>query len=209
MKRLFEFIGYLVSFLSPLRLRQAVAGMHKYFYTGFYRRFFASFGDGSVINPQFLMLVGADRIKVGAGVYIGCRVQLTAWSRIGEQTFSPEIVIGDGSSIGDESQLTAIEGIHIGRGVLTGKKVLISDNSHGDCVSHPEEAAMRPLDRPMYSRGPVTIGDNVWIGEKATVVGGVTIGEGAVIGANSVVTHDIPAFAVAAGCPAKVVKMIR
>ena len=61
----------------------------------------------------------------------------------------------------------------------------------------------------MYSKGPVIIQDNVWIGEKATILPGVTIGEGAIIGANSVVTKDVPAKSLVVGCPAKIVKTLK
>lgn len=60
-----------------------------------------------------------------------------------------------------------------------------------------------PNKRTLYSKGPVVLGDNVWIGQNVSVMPDVVIGEGCIIGANSVVTHDIPAFSIAAGCPAK------
>ena len=77
-------------------------------------------------------------------------------------------------------------------------------NSHGQ--STREHMSIPYYERPMYSKGPVVIGNNVWLGNNVCVMPGVTIGDGAIIGANSVVTHDIPAYAVAAGIPAKVVK---
>ena len=61
---------------------------------------------------------------------------------------------------------------------------------------------------PLYRKGPVVIEDNVWIGEKASIMPGVHIGKGAIIAANSVVTHDVPAYAVVAGVPAKIVKQL-
>ena len=60
----------------------------------------------------------------------------------------------------------------------------------------------------MTSNGPIIIGDNVWIGDKVTILSGVKIGNNAIIGSNSVVTKDIPPFSVAAGIPAKVIKII-
>ena len=63
-------------------------------------------------------------------------------------------------------------------------------------------------ERPLYSKGSVVIGNNVWLGNNVCVMPGVTIGDGAIIGANSVVTHDVPAYAVAAGIPARVVKRL-
>lgn len=64
------------------------------------------------------------------------------------------------------------------------------------------------MNRPLYSRGPVIIGDNVWIGDKATILPGVTVGEGAVIAANAVITKDVPAFSMVAGNPAIIIKQI-
>jgi len=58
-----------------------------------------------------------------------------------------------------------------------------------------------------HTSAPIHIGRDVWIGRGACILPGVTIGEGAVIGANSVVTKDIPDFAMAAGVPAKVIKI--
>ena len=66
-----------------------------------------------------------------------------------------------------------------------------------------------PQKRPLYSKGAVFIGDNVWIGDKATILPGVKIGEGAVVAANAVVTKDVPAYSMVAGNPAKVIKQIK
>jgi acetyltransferase-like isoleucine patch superfamily enzyme len=65
-----------------------------------------------------------------------------------------------------------------------------------------------PSERDLYSKGSVTIEDNVWIGDKVTILPNVRIGEGSVIGANSVVTKDIPPFCVAAGNPAKIIRKL-
>lgn len=60
----------------------------------------------------------------------------------------------------------------------------------------------------MYTKGPIIINDNVWIGEKATICPGVTIGKGSIIGANAVVTKSIPPYSVAVGCPAIIIKQL-
>ena len=83
---------------------------------------------------------------------------------------------------------------------------MITDNSHG--VSTSKMMDISPAKRLLYSKGPVIIDDNVWIGEKASIMPGVHIGECAIIAANAVVTKDIPAYSVAAGIPAKVVRTI-
>ena len=85
--------------------------------------------------------------------------------------------------------------------------MLITDNSHGQNTTLAE-LQMAPNQRPLYSKGAVHIGNNVWIGQNACIMPGVTIADGAIIAANSVVTHDIPAYSVAAGAPAKVIKHI-
>ena len=63
--------------------------------------------------------------------------------------------------------------------------------------------------RFVTSKGPVIIGNNVWIGDKATVLPNVTIGDGAVIAANAVVTKDVPPYSIVAGNPAKVIKQTK
>ena len=79
------------------------------------------------------------------------------------------------------------------------------------CVIHSANHNMEALEVPVQQQGfvelPVTIGDNVWLGARVTVLPGVTIGENAVIGAGSVVTKDIPADAIAVGNPAKVIRL--
>jgi acetyltransferase-like isoleucine patch superfamily enzyme len=61
------------------------------------------------------------------------------------------------------------------------------------------------VDRQMPPGPRTSIGANVWIGARATLLAGLSIGEGAIIGAGAVVVHDIPAFAIAAGVPARVI----
>ena len=93
----------------------------------------------------------------------------------------------------------------IGDNFLSGKWVTIVDNGHGETN---QELLESPSQRKLFSKGPVIIGKNVWLGDKVTVLPGVTIGDGVVVGANSVVTKDIPAYSVACGNPAKVIKTL-
>ena len=83
---------------------------------------------------------------------------------------------------------------------------MILDHSHGN--NSIEESMIHPAKKDLYSKGAIKIGRRVLIGENDVVLPGVTICDGAVIGANAVVTHDIPAYSVAAGVPAKVIKTI-
>ncbi|WP_288273126.1 hypothetical protein [uncultured Bifidobacterium sp.] len=84
--------------------------------------------------------------------------------------------------------------------------MFITDHAHGD--SSAQQQTMAPDDRPLYSKGPVTIGDRVWICEHAIILPNVTIGDGAIIAAGAVVTKDVPPGCVAAGNPARVVRRI-
>lgn len=176
-------------------------------YTGYYRRLFKSFGSNSIIKHPFSYARGLEYVIIGNKSSIGAHVELTAWDTYRGQKFTPEIIIGDGTLIRDYSHITAIQSIRIGNGVLTGPNILITDNAHG--ASMAELLDTPPRLRPLYSKGPVVIEDNVWIGEKSSIMPGVHIGRGAIIAANSVVTHDIPPYCVVAGIPAKVIKVIR
>ena len=176
-------------------------------YTGYRRKGFHRFGSTSRIRPTFNILMGEKYISVGEDCYIGKDVQLTATDYFQDQIFTPSITIGNNCSIHDYAHVTAINTIRIGNNVRTGKNVLITDNAHG--ASDPSLLETAPNLRPLYSKGPVIIEDNVWIGGKSSILPGVKIGRGAIIGAGSIVTKDIPKYAVAAGNPAKVLKILK
>lgn len=152
-------------------------------------------------------LKGVDVITIGEKTSFGDYFYLTAWKEYNGQKFSPEITIGKGCSFGAFSHITCINRITIGDNLLTGKWVTITDNNHGNTTK--EDLQIAPLDRPLISKGPIHIGNNVWIGDKVSILGGITIGDGSVIAANSVVTHDIPAYSVVGGIPAKRINLIR
>lgn len=123
------------------------------------------------------------------------------------QVFSPSLYIGEGTNIGEYSHITCIQPMHIGKGVLTGRFVLISDNNHGS--STLEELRLPPNKRPLSTKGPVYIGDRVWIGDRATILSGVTIGEGAIIAAGAVVTKDVPPAAIVVGNPGRIIRIMQ
>lgn len=166
---------------------------------------YASFGTKSFLGVH-LISRGEKYITIGDYCHIGDNSILTAWDNYKDQIFSPQIKIGNGCNFGVLSHITAINYIEIGNNCLTGPQVLITDNSHG--VFSLEDLGIAPINRPLYSKGPVIIGDNVWIGSKVTICPNVHIGNGAIIAANSVVTHDVPAFSMVAGVPAKIVKQL-
>ncbi len=197
-------VGWMISFLRPIYVRWKSVFM--IIYSGYRGRTFKHFGKTSRIHPFFNTLVGEDCISIGEQCYIGKDVQLTATKQFEDQTFDPIISVGDNCSIGDYSHITAINEIRLGNNVRMGKNILITDNSHGASVREMLDTA--PNYRPLVSKGPVIIDDNVWIGTKSCIMPNVKIGRCAIIGAGSVVTKDIPPYAVATGVPAKVVKIM-
>lgn len=115
--------------------------------------------------------------------------------------------IGDNVQIQDYVHITARNKVVIGNEVLMASKIYISDCIHGSYVgnefdSHPGIPAYA---RPLSSKD-VIIGDRVWLGEFVSVLPGVTIGEGTIVGSNSVVTKDLPSNVIAVGSPAEPIK---
>ncbi|MDR3704739.1 MAG: acyltransferase [Paludibacteraceae bacterium] len=149
---------------------------------------------------------GGKYISIGKNTSIAKSATITAWDRYEGDIFNPQIVIGDGVNIGEFSHITAINKIIIGNGVLTGRWITITDNSHGKIDE--KSFAVPPIKRSLYSAGAVIIEDNVWIGDKVTILPNVHIGKNAVIGANAVVTKDVPENAIVVGSPATIVKIV-
>lgn len=109
--------------------------------------------------------------------------------------------IGARSYIGQFSVICARDAVTIGADCLIAEHVSVRDQDHrfGPGIITAQAG---------YSTGAITIGNNVWIGAKASVTKGVTIGDNTVIGANAVVTRDIPGNSVATGAPAQVIRTI-
>lgn len=187
------------------RIRGKWSSLISHVHTSLIRRRFKHVGRHTVLGYPFVRLCGEGAITIGDHTYIEPMTELTAWTQYKDQTFSPTITIGDGCTIRHGSQITAINYIHIGNNLLTGPNVLITDNAHG-ANERIDELKIRPQDRLLTSKGGVTIGDNVWLGARVVVLPGVSIGDGAVIAAGSIVTKDIPAYSIAAGIPARVIK---
>lgn len=147
---------------------------------------------------------GLEHVEIGNNFKCGARLKIRAFGSWGDQKFNPAIRIGNNVNIESDCHIGAINEVVIEDDVLIASFVYISDHSHGRVSG--EELSCPPIERPLHSKGPVRIGRNAWIGEKAVILPGVTIGEGAVIGASAVVTHDVPPHSVVAGNPAKVLR---
>ena len=149
------------------------------------------------------------RVKGGQNVTIGNNVIIRKGCTIAAQTeyfgqiLKSSIVIEDGADLGEDCFITASNSIVIGSNVLFGRLVTVTDNSHGS--TSMEDLLLAPHQRKILSKGEVVKGKNVWIGDKVTILPNVHIGEGAVVGANAVVTKDVPPYSVVGGIPAKVI----
>lgn len=203
----FCFLLECISKVYPYSLSQRLNDIHDILYTMWIRNFIGHVGAHTRINyPCSLSGGGQKQITIGKDTFIQAHCIFGCWEKYGEKTFTPSITIGDNCNIGEYNHLTACNKIKIGNGMLTGRYVYIGDNAHGSLSW--EEAPIPPADRPLCSKGEIAIGNNVWIGDKVTILGGVTIGDNVIIGANSVVIHDVPSHCVVAGIPAKVVKSL-
>lgn len=213
MKQILKFllvrIMHLWSHIYTYRMSQWLKNKCDVFYTFWIRNFLGEVGENSSFHyPLRLQGGGSQRIRIGERTSIQAYSVLGAWERYGQnEHYEPEIIIGNDCNIGEFCHITAINKITIGDGLLTGRFVYIGDNAHGGLSW--EEADTPPAKRHLTSKGEIRIGRNVWIGDKVTILPGVTIGDNVIIGANSVVTHEIPSNSMAAGAPAKVVKQIQ
>jgi acetyltransferase-like isoleucine patch superfamily enzyme len=200
-KKLVFIIGKAVHLVFPYNFVQKLYQFEGLLHTAWISYNFKHIGENTKIEPH-LYLRGGKNIEIGNNCIIGRNSFLTAISSENYPT-NTKIKIGDNCLFGSDVHITAVNYIKIGNYVRTGKSILITDNSHGDTNNY---CPIPPDLRPVFSKGSVIIGNNVWIGEKVAIMPGVTIGDGVIVGANSVVTKDIPPYCVVAGCPARIIK---
>ena len=153
----------------------------------------------TIMKPWYVHIDGVN-IRIGrCATIIGERhapVKIGVWGR---EPTQGSITIGDYALLSPGCRISASDNITIGDSVMIANGVYITDSDwHG------------AYDRTERDSGvfPVTIKDNVWLGDHATILKGVTIGENSIVGANAVVTQDVPANVVVAGNPAKPVKTL-
>jgi lipopolysaccharide O-acetyltransferase len=146
---------------------------------------------------------GRKNIRFGKNLTVGhhCRIET---HRIDNKKV---LIIGENVQINDYVHIAAKEEVFIEDNVLIASKVFISDISHGSYKGDgfDSDPMIAPQKRALTSSS-VIISDNVWIGESVSILPGVRIGKSSIIGANSVVTKNIPDYSIAAGNPAKVIK---
>jgi acetyltransferase-like isoleucine patch superfamily enzyme len=133
------------------------------------------------------------------------RVELGRWSWLGHGTkircHEGVVSIGAKTVLGQECTISAYQHVSIGRECVVADRVMMIDFDHG--VVEVE----RPIRQQGIYKRDVRIGHNVWIGYGACILRGVSVGDNAIIGTSAVVTRDVPANAVVAGIPARVIRM--
>jgi len=162
---------------------------------------FYSLGSRSVLGRSL-------QVNNPRAVAIGSRVTITSQFILADLCPSvnevPKIIIGDGCIILYRFQCNAAQSVRIGKNVLIASNVLITDSDH---VIEP--GGVPVTKNRKFVTQPVRVEDNCWLGQNAVILKGVTIGHDSIVGANSVVTHDVPPCSVVAGNPARVIKRLK
>lgn len=144
-------------------------------------------------------------MEIGPGLVTGPGLRLDAFPVAAES--GPVLRIGRDVQVNDYVHIGAVHSVVIGDRVLIASKVFITDHNHGSTKGPAphDSPAVPPIERPL-SFAPVVIEDDVWIGEFVSVLPGVRIGKGAIIGTMSVVARDVPPYTMVAGSPARPIK---
>lgn len=162
-----------------------------------FRRSFGRFGKNvRIISP--VSIEGAKNIYLGDNILVAAQSCLAAVPLTGGPDCSLEV--GDGCTIGRFNHIYATSRIVLGKNVLTANNVYISDNLHDY-----RNAGLPILKQAIIQKSTVVIGEGTWLGHNACVIG-AKIGRNCVVGANSVVTRDIPDHCVVVGAPAFIIK---
>ena len=177
--------------------QRIIGGLSRRFFTRLFRSHFAEFGQGSYID-------GPSWIRGGESISIGNDVQIWRASRfdvVNAEAGRIVIEIGDGVVLNPSIRISGAKSVRIGPGVGISSNCFITDNDH-----YSPDPTIGAVANTHVIAAPTSIGAHAWIGEKACVLKGVTIGTHSIIGAGSVVVRDVPPFSIAAGVPARVIK---
>ncbi len=163
---------------------------------------FGAFGEDSIIMFPWNTLYGERWMRIGSNTMIGRDVTMSVGIHPDQVPISdPVIVIGNGCLINKGTAIVAHFAVEIGDNVFTGHNCYITDQNHG------YENLDLPIGAQSMPEKPVRIGSGSWLGHGVIVLPGVTIGEHVTVAAGSVVTRDLPSRCVAAGSPARVVRL--
>jgi len=163
----------------------------------------ARVGERLAMEGQLPLIYGDGRIQIGDDVRIGGKNTWLVGSRVSTDA---ELIIGNDVHIGFANGFNIVKSLRIGDHSILASRVEVFDNP-----THPldPDARLRNESVPVEEAGPVVIGKNVWIGTAAMSLRSVTIGDGAVVGAGSIVTHDVPPNTLVAGSPARIIRQLK
>jgi len=165
-----------------------------------HKHHFAAYGENTVFAPPALVQ-GQQYIHLGADVFFHPRAWLSVIDAYNGKRHTPRLTIGDRCLFGHDFSIACVGEITIGDDVQAADRVFIGDTSHGY-----RDPATPILRQPMADPEPVQIKNGAFLGINSCILGGVTIGERAFVGAGAVVTRDVPANAVVVGNPARVLR---
>ena len=167
-----------------------------------FRAYVTQRGKGLHTGIYVHWIDGVGDIIVGDNVIFDGQSSIRFASRFVDR---PRLLVGDGSAIAHDCQITVGKEVRIGKHCRIASEVVIADSN-----GHPSEPSLRLAGAPPADEDvrPVTIGDNVWIGRRAMIMPGVTIGEGSIVASGAIVMSDIPPYTVAAGNPARKVSSV-
>jgi len=205
--KLLKYLFSLFAFLYPYKLHCKLQSARNILYTLWIRNFVGHLGEHSKIWYGCRVAGGgAKNVTIGDYTDIQSHSIIACWTKYGGHFFSPVIKIGNNCNIGEYNHITACNRIVIGDGLLTGRYVIITDNGHGGLSE--KDANIPPSSRELTSKGEVVIGNNVWIGDKVSILADVHIGNNVIVAANAVVTKDVPSNCIVGGVPAKIIKQL-
>jgi acetyltransferase-like isoleucine patch superfamily enzyme len=165
-----------------------------------YRPRGVTFGERSYILRPYL-ISGRDCVLIGKRSSILSGLHIEAIKEYAGVTHQPLIEIGGDVYIGRNAYFTAINKISIGDGSVLSDQVYITDEFHG---IDPHAGLI--MKQPLTSKGPVIIGRSCFLGFRASILPGVTLGDHCIVGANSTVTRSFPAYSMVGGSPARLLK---
>lgn len=152
------------------------------------------------IAPQ-MSINKIKALKIGNGTEIGKNSRFLFVEEYYGEKYKPSITIGDNVSIGNRFSVLSAAPIVIGNNSLIASDVLITSENHGINPEIADSYAKTPL-----VASAVSIGNGCWIGEKASILSGVVLGDRCIVGASAVVTHSFPAYSMIVGIPARAIK---
>lgn len=192
-------LGRIISRVYNFRMSSFLNYLRDIFYSGWIKGAFGRVGSNFQIEYP-LHGRGLKQITIGDNFRSYKRLRIETYNSHLGAVFAPRLVIGDNVSLNYDCHIACINNVTVGSNVLIASRVFITDHAHG--TSAGEELVRPPGERLLYSKGPVIIEDNVWIGEGACIMPNVTIGKNSVVGANAVVTKSFPPNSIIAGVPA-------